>query len=88
MSAVGAFILLPLLYLGGVFFSIENLHPIWKTLAQFNPLLYLINGVRYGVLGVSDVSLGTSAIVALVSLPPKTAVLGFVQNTTKELRLR
>lgn len=68
LSAVSAFILLPLLYLGGVFFSIEGLHPFWKNLAQFNPLLYLINGVRYGLLGVSDVDLWLSAIVAMVSL--------------------
>lgn len=68
MSAVGAFILLPLLYLGGVFFSIENLHPFWKGLAQFNPLLYLINGVRYGMLGVSDVAMGPAALVAVGAL--------------------
>lgn len=68
LSIVGGFILLPLLYLGGVFFSIESLHPFWRGLAQFNPLLYLINGVRYGVLGVSDVSLGLAAMVSLLAL--------------------
>lgn len=68
MSAVGAFVLLPLLYLGGVFFSIENLHPFWKLLAKFNPLLYLINGVRYGILGISDVPIETAAVVAVLSL--------------------
>lgn len=68
MSAVGAFVLLPLLYLGGVFFSIESLHPFWKSLALLNPLLYLINGVRFGVLGVSDVPVTTSAVVSLVGL--------------------
>ncbi len=51
LSAVGSFLLTPLLYLGGVFFSIESLHPFWQSLAKFNPLLYLINGVRHGVLG-------------------------------------
>lgn len=68
LSAVSSFVLLPLLYLGGVFFSIENLHPFWKSLSQANPLLYLINGVRYGILGVSDVPITTSAPVALVAL--------------------
>ena len=67
MSAVGAFILLPLLYLGGVFFSIESLHPFWKGLAQLNPLLYMINGVRYGVLGVTDVSMMKAAGVSCLS---------------------
>ena len=67
-SAFGAFVLLPLTYLGGVFFSIENLHPFWQTLSKFNPLLYLINGVRFGILGVSDVSVSVAAIVAFIGL--------------------
>ncbi|OYZ18243.1 MAG: ABC transporter permease [Bdellovibrio sp. 28-41-41] len=54
MAAFTNFILLPLLYLGGVFVSIETL-PAWaKTVSSYNPVLYLINGMRYGVLGVSD----------------------------------
>ncbi|MCM2282028.1 MAG: ABC transporter permease [Bdellovibrionaceae bacterium] len=68
VSAVGAFILLPLIYLGGVFFSLENLHPFWKAISQFNPVLYFINGVRYGVLGTSDVDIGLSAGVSLAAL--------------------
>lgn len=68
LSAVSSFILLPLLYLGGVFFSIESLHPVWKSVAQANPLLYLINGVRYGILGVADVPVGTAALVAVGAL--------------------
>ena len=67
MSAVSAFIMLPLLYLGGVFFSIESLHPFWKGLAQMNPMLYMINGVRYGILGVSDVAVEKAALVSVLS---------------------
>jgi Predicted membrane protein len=66
LSAFSAFILLPLTYLGGVFLSIENLHPFWQMVSRFNPLLYLINGLRYGVLGVSDVGVGTSIIISLL----------------------
>lgn len=66
LSAFSAFILLPLTYLGGVFISIENLHPFWQTVSKINPLLYLINGLRFGVLGVSDVSLSQSVIVSLI----------------------
>ncbi|NJL24040.1 MAG: ABC transporter permease [Calothrix sp. SM1_5_4] len=55
MSAVSGFILMPLIYLGGVFFSVENLPGFWKQVSLFNPLLYMINGVRYGILGASDV---------------------------------
>lgn len=68
LSAVGAFILLPLIYLGGVFFSLEGLHPFWQMASKFNPVLYLINGVRYGMLGVSDVGVGNAALVSLVFL--------------------
>ncbi|HVK61110.1 MAG TPA: ABC transporter permease [Bdellovibrionales bacterium] len=68
LSAVGAFVLLPLIYLGGVFFSLKGLHPFWQTVSSFNPVLYLINGVRYGLLGVTDVSISTAAIVSVVFL--------------------
>lgn len=67
MGAITGFILTPLMYLGGVFFSIGNLHPIWQNIAHFNPMLYLINGVRYGMLGVSDVDWKKSLFVALVA---------------------
>ena len=66
LSAFSAFILLPLTYLGGVFLSIENLHPIWQFISRMNPLLYLINGLRYGVVGVSDVPMGTAVPVSII----------------------
>ncbi|UOF01911.1 ABC transporter permease [Bdellovibrio reynosensis] len=66
LSAFSAFILLPLTYLGGVFLSIENLHPFWQAVSKLNPLLYLINGLRYGILGVSDVNVWTAAVISLL----------------------
>lgn len=68
MSAFSSFILLPLIYLGGVFMSIHDLHPFWQKVSQLNPLLYLINGLRYGVLGTSDVPLEISMGVSLVGV--------------------
>ena len=68
LSAIGAFVLIPLIYLGGVFFSIKGLHPFWQAVAGFNPVLYLINGVRYGLLGVSDVDVTTAALVSTGAL--------------------
>lgn len=68
MSLVGSFVLLPLIYLGGVFFSIQGLHPFWQNVAQFNPILYFINGIRYGILGVSDVDVMLAAVVTLFTL--------------------
>jgi len=67
LSAVTGFILVPLTYLGGVFFSIAHLHPFWQKVSQLNPLLYFINGVRYSVLGVSDVDAWIALIVSVVA---------------------
>lgn len=68
LSAFSAFVLLPLTYLGGVFLSIEHLHPIWQIVSKFNPLLYLINGLRYGVLGASDVNIWTASAISILGL--------------------
>ena len=61
------FILLPLAFLGGVFYSIDLLPEPWNTVSRLNPLLYMVNGLRYGFLGVADVSPVTSAGVVLIS---------------------
>lgn len=68
LSAVGTFMLLPLIYLGGVFFSLEGLHPFWQAVSKFNPVLYFINGVRYGIIGHSDVDVYMAATVSLGAL--------------------
>ncbi len=60
LSAVNAFILLPLTYLGGVFISVEQLHPFWQKLSHANPLFYFINGMRHAIVGVSDVPIDVS----------------------------
>lgn len=67
MSAVGGFVLLPLIYLGGVFFSVDHLPSFWKTVSMYNPLLYMINGVRFGILGVSDVALMKSLPISVAA---------------------
>lgn len=68
LSAFSSFILLPLTYLGGVFISVDALSPLWRNISLCNPLLYLINGLRYGVLGQSDVGLGTAVTISLAGL--------------------
>ena len=50
------FFLTPLVFLGGVFYSIDMLPPVWRTVSLFNPLYYMINGLRYAVLDVADTS--------------------------------
>ncbi len=57
IAIIPTFILAPLTYLGGVFYSIALLPEFWQKVSAFNPILYMVNGFRYGMLGVSDVSL-------------------------------
>lgn len=57
VSIVPVFVLMPLTYLGGVFFSIDLLPDFWSGVAQLNPILYVVNVFRFGILGISDVSL-------------------------------
>ena len=63
MSIFSTFLITPLTYLGGVFYSIHMLPPFWATLAKFNPILYMIDGFRYGFLGISDVPVIYSFLV-------------------------
>jgi ABC-2 type transport system permease protein len=59
------FVIMPLTFLSGVFYSIHSLPEIWQAMSRFNPVFYMIDGFRYGFFGVSDVAPGTSfAVVA------------------------
>lgn len=55
VGIIPTFVLTPLTYLGGVFYSISLLPEFWQTVSKFNPIVYMINGFRYGFLGISDV---------------------------------
>ena len=57
VQIVPIFVLTPLTYLGGVFYSIDLLPPLWQGVSLFNPILYMVNAFRYGFLGVSDVNI-------------------------------
>jgi ABC-2 type transport system permease protein len=63
ISIIPTFILTPLTYLGGVFYSISLLPEFWQGVSQLNPIVYMVNAFRYGFLGISDVSLGLSFAV-------------------------
>jgi len=57
ISIVPTFVLTPLTYLGGIFFSISMFPPFWQTVSLFNPILYMVNAFRYGFLGITDIPL-------------------------------
>ena len=64
ISLVPNFILTPLSYLGGIFYSVSMLPEVWQKISLGNPILYLINGFRYGILGVSDINIQLAFIIA------------------------
>ncbi len=74
MAAFQNFVIMPMTFLSGVFYSIHSLPPFWQTLSHMNPFFYMIDGFRYGFFGVSDVSpwlsfgLVLGALMAIASL--------------------
>ena len=70
ISIIPTFVLTPLTYLGGIFYSVEMLPGFWQSVSYVNPILYMINAMRYGMLGVSDidVNLALAIIVGFVVL--------------------
>ena len=65
VAIIPTFVLTPLTYLGGVFYSIDLLPEFWRTVSLFNPVVYMVNTFRYGLLGVSDVDVMAS-LAALI----------------------
>ena len=67
LSAFQNFIILPLTFLSGVFYSIHSLPPFWQALSHLNPIFYMIDGFRYGFFGQADVSPWLSLAIVAVS---------------------
>jgi len=68
ISVIPTFVLTPLTYLGGVFFSISLLPPFWQKLALVNPILYMVNAFRYGMLGSADIPIGIAYAIIVTAL--------------------
>ena len=66
ISIVPTFVLTPLTYLGGVFYSISLLPEFWQGVSKINPILYMVNAFRYGILGTSDISIGHAYVILIV----------------------
>ena len=65
ISIIPTFVLTPLTYLGGIFYSIDMLPEFWQNASLINPILYMVNAFRYGVLGVSDIGLWPSYLIII-----------------------
>lgn len=86
IAIVPTFILTPLTYLGGVFYSITLLPEFWQKVSAFNPILYMVNGFRYGIMGYSDVSLAKAYTIIFVFLVLLTSVCLWLLNRGTGLR--
>lgn len=85
-SIIPTFILTPLTYLGGVFYSINLLPPFWQSVSQLNPIVYMINGFRFGFLGYSDLSLSHTFIVLFLFIIGLYSFAYYLIHTGKGLR--
>lgn len=86
VAFVPTFVLTPLIYLGGVFYSLEMLSPFWAALSKINPILYMVNGFRYGLLGISDVSVSVAIVFLLVCMVALLYWALFLMNKAGKLR--
>jgi len=86
ISIIPTFVLTPLIYLGGVFYSIDMLPKFWASASQVNPILYMINAFRYGLLGVSDVNVTFAFAMIIGCIVALYAYSLHLLNTGKRLR--
>ncbi len=86
ISIIPTFVLTPLIYLGGVFYSMDLLPEFWAGVSKLNPLVYVVNGFRYGVLGVSDVDVVFAFSMILLFSVVAFAFSLHLLNTGKRLR--
>jgi ABC-2 type transport system permease protein len=81
------FIIVPLTFLSGVFYSIHSLPDFWQDLSRFNPFFYMIDGFRYGFFGVSDISPWFSLAVVLACFAAMTGLTLALLKSGYKLRL-
>lgn len=86
ISIIPTFVLTPLTYLGGVFYSIDLLPDFWAGVSQANPILYMVNAFRYGILGVSDISVGVALSVIAGFIVLLAGFCMHLLNTGKGIR--
>ncbi|WP_375180061.1 ABC transporter permease [Enterococcus rotai] len=86
VSIVPTFVLQPLTYLGGVFYAISMLPPIWQAISKVNPIVYMISGFRYGFLGTIDVPIILSLVILILFISVLYAVCWYLIDRGRGLR--
>jgi len=86
LQLVPLLIVTPLTFLGGSFYSIDMLPPIWRTITLANPVVYLVSGFRWSFYGTSDISAGVSLVMIMAFLIVCIAAVGWIFKTGYRLR--
>ncbi|EXI79122.1 MAG: Inner membrane transport permease YadH [Candidatus Accumulibacter appositus] len=86
LQLVPLLIITPLTFLGGSFYSINMLPPVWQTITLFNPVVYLVSGFRWSFYGVADVAVGISLFMTLSFLAVFLAVVAWIFKTGYRLK--
>ena len=86
ITIIPSFVLTPLIYLGGVFYSIELLPDFWRMVSQLNPIFYMVNAFRYGILGVSDVNILFAFMMLIIFTVVLSGLSLFLLHRGKGLR--
>ncbi|HEY8384753.1 MAG TPA: ABC transporter permease [Porticoccaceae bacterium] len=81
LQLIPMMIVMPLTFLGGTFYTVSMLPPLWQTIILFNPVVYLVSGFRWSFYGVSDVNVVTSFLMILVFMLVCLAVIAWIFRT-------
>ncbi len=86
LQLIPLLVVTPLTFLGGSFYSIDMLPPLWQTVSLFNPVVYLVSGFRWSFFGLADVSVAVSLGMTCVFLATSVAVVAWIFRTGYRLR--
>ncbi|WP_170402971.1 ABC transporter permease [Ruegeria arenilitoris] len=86
MSLVPQLVVTPLIFLGGTFYSVSMLPPVWQTITLFNPVVYLISGFRWSFYGLADVPIGFSLLAILAFTGLCLGIIGWIFKTGWRIR--
>lgn len=86
LQIVPLLIVMPLAFLGGTFYSIDMLPPVWQTISLGNPVVYLVSGFRWSFIGTSDVNVGVSLAMTLFFLGACLAIIAWIFRTGYKLK--
>jgi len=86
LQIVPLLVITPLVFLGGTFYTIDMLPPVWQTISLFNPVVYLVSGFRWSFFEVSDVSVGISLLMVLLFMLVCLVIIGWMFKTGYRLK--